>query len=148
VYSISVSISLHPSEKAKSYLTLIGIGFSLIASLYAGAMTVWGQIGQVVTREDLSDHNLLREAHPPLRDRYDACEDQARLALKRVEELRADQVMMMGRLARIIAADMERDPRKRAMRAEAAENALKRRVRHGEALEDAFVMALSDARDE
>jgi len=126
-------------------MTLIGVGFSLIASMYAGAMTLWGKLGSVATKENLIDHNLDERAHPRARELQESCFEQSKLSFKRIEELRNDQIMMMGRIARIIAADAEKDARKKAKRAEIAETSLKRRVRQGETLEDAFIMALEDA---
>jgi len=137
--------SLHPTEKVKAYLTVIGITLSLIASLYAGIKTLLQSASAVVTTERLIDHNLAKDAHPPIRDSMDSCRDMCNLAVKRVEELRADQIMTMARLARLVAADAERDARKRAQRAQVVETTFKRLVRQGESLEDAFVDALNEA---
>lgn len=136
--------SLRPAEKAKSYLTLIGVGLSLVASLYAGSKTIWSGVSSVITKDQLIEHNLAKESHPPLKDSFDSCHNQSELALKRVEEIREDQIMTMARLARLVAADMERDPRKKAARATLAEIAFKRNIRRGESLEDAFVAAINE----
>lgn len=138
--------SLHPTEKVKSYLTIVGISLSLVASIYAGVSVIWGKLGNVVTRDGLIEHDLDKDSHPPLRTEQEFALTQANLAIKRVEELREDQVMMMARLVRLVAADFERDVRKKSMRATLAEQAFRRQVLHGESLEGAFLSALEDTR--
>lgn len=118
---------------------------SLVASLYAGGKSVWGGLSSVVTSEKLIEHNLAKDAHPLIRDDAKTTEDIAKLAIKRVEELRTDQVMTMARLARLVAADREQNPRKKANSADAVEVAFRRYVRQGVSLEEAFLAALNEA---
>jgi len=138
--------SLHPTEKVKSYLTIVGISLSLIASIYAGVSVLWSKIGDVVTNEKLIDHNLHKDAHPPLREAQNDIEDKADMALRKVEELHTDQVMMMARLIRLVAADVERDPRRKSQKASIAEQAFRRGVLRGDGLEEAFLTALEESR--
>lgn len=141
-----MSVSLHPTEKAKNYLTVIGVGLSLIASVYAGVKVVTNDWAEVVTKDKLIEHDLSKEAHSPLRDSVRECSKKAEEAIKRVEALKKDQVMAMARLIRFVAADMESDRRKKARAANVAEAAFRRFVLSEDNLELAFMNALTESR--
>lgn len=102
-------------------------------------------LSSVVSQKDLIAHNLEVTSHPPLRDLQESCDEQAHLALKRVEELREDQVMTLRRLARLVAADAEPNRNRKADAARKAEAAFRREVRKGTKLEDAFIEAINYA---
>jgi len=52
----------------------------------------------------------------------------------------------MARLIRLVAADVERDPRRKSQKASIAEQAFRRGVLRGDGLEEAFLTALEESR--
>lgn len=122
--------------KAKTWIPIIGLLISTVAGSFYAAQHQGS--GPENHEEPLREHNGDPLAHPPLRDELREC-----MALgNRLEALRDDQQAVAARLVRLVASDLERDSRKRALAANEAEEEFRRLLRSGASLEDAMIGAL------